>query len=62
LTFKGISLKMWTGDDMKENKEKTVRLVISQELYEAVKKQAIEQFRTVPKEIVQILRTYFCVR
>jgi len=53
---------MWTGDDMKENKEKTVRLVISQELYEAVKKQAIEQFRTVPKEIVQILRTYFCVR
>lgn len=42
--------------------EKTVRLVLSKELYEAVQKQAAEEFRTVPKQIVQILRERFLVR
>lgn len=41
---------------MKAQQEKTVRLIMSQELYDKIKVQAAEEFRTVPKEIVQILK------
>ena len=47
---------------MEEKKTKTVRLTMTEELYEAVKCRAEQEFRTVPKEIVQILRVYFRVR
>ena len=62
MTFKGISLKIREGDVMKRKNGKTVRLLLSEELYEAVQEQAAEEFRTVPKQIIQILREKFCIR
>ena len=47
---------------MKRKNGKTVRLMLSEELYEAVQEQAAEEFRTVPKQIIQILREKFCIR
>ena len=62
LIFKGISLGIREGDVMKRKNGKTVRLMLSEELYEAVQEQAAEEFRTVPKQIIQILREKFCIR
>ena len=47
---------------METDEKKVVRLIMTRELYEAVRRQAQEEFRTVPKEIVQILREKFHVR
>ena len=44
---------------MKATGTKTVKLVISEELYEKIKAQADEDYRTVPKQIIQLLKTEF---
>ena len=41
---------------MKQEPMKTVTLRMSRELYDKIKAQATEEFRTVPKEIIQILK------
>ena len=41
---------------MKHEPIKTVTLRMPQELYDKIKARAIEEFRTVPKEIIQILK------
>ena len=38
-------------------KKKTVRLVMSQELYDLIRTRAQEEMRTVPKHILQIVKT-----
>lgn len=37
-------------------KKKTVRLVMSQELYDLIRTRAQEEMRTVPKHILQIIK------
>ena len=41
---------------MKQEPMKTVILRMPRELYDKIKAQATEEFRTVPKEIIQILK------
>ena len=41
---------------MKQDPMKTVTLRMPRELYDKIKAQATEEFRTVPKEIIQILK------
>ena len=41
---------------MSKQQKKTVRLVMSQELYDAIKAHADEEMRTVPKHILQIVK------
>ena len=44
---------------MTNRKTKTIRLVVSEELYDKIKAQADEDFRTVPKQIIQLLKLEF---
>lgn len=44
---------------MSTNETKTVKLILPKELYEKIKTQADEDYRTVPKQIIQLLKAEF---
>lgn len=45
--------------NMIKKQTKTVRLILPLELYETIKTQADEDYRTVPKQIIQLLKAEF---